>query len=43
MTEKNPLLDLRSKIDGLDREIMANISARARCAQDVAKIKKRAG
>ena len=43
MTDKNPLLDLRSKIDGLDQEIMASISARARCAQDVAKIKKEQG
>ena len=43
MTEKNPLLALRNKIDDLDREIMANISARARCAQDVAKIKKQQG
>jgi chorismate mutase/prephenate dehydratase len=43
MTEKNPLLELRNKIDGLDQEIMASISARARCAQDVAKIKKEQG
>ena len=43
MTEKNPLLELRNKIDNLDQEIMAKISARARCAQDVAKIKKEQG
>ena len=43
MTEKNPLLELRNKIDNLDQEIMAKISVRARCAQDVAKIKKEQG
>jgi len=43
MTEKNPLLELRNKIDAIDKQIMENISARARCAQDVAKIKKQQG
>jgi chorismate mutase / prephenate dehydratase len=43
MTEQNPLLDLRNEIDALDRKIMENISARARCAQDVAEIKKKLG
>jgi chorismate mutase/prephenate dehydratase len=43
MSEKNPLLDLRNEIDALDRQIMENISARARCAQSVAEIKEKLG
>jgi chorismate mutase/prephenate dehydratase len=43
MSDKNPLLGLRQKIDALDLEIMQNISARARCAQQVAEVKKERG
>ena len=43
MAEKNPLLELRNEIDALDRQIMENISARARCAQSVAEVKEKLG
>lgn len=41
MSEKLPSLDaIRSEIDGIDAEIQRLISARARCAQQVAEVKK---
>lgn len=40
MAEDNPLLGLRDKIDALDLQIMQAISDRARCAQQVAEVKK---
>jgi chorismate mutase/prephenate dehydratase len=40
MTDNNPLLALRDKIDALDLQIMQAISDRARCAQQVAEVKK---
>ena len=43
MTDNNPLLALRDKIDALDLEIMQAISERARCAQQVAEVKKDQG
>lgn len=43
MSEQNPLLDLRDKIDALDLQIMQAISERARCAQQVAEVKKGQG
>ncbi|MGB1868462.1 MAG: prephenate dehydratase [Porticoccaceae bacterium] len=43
MTDNNPLLALRDKIDALDLEIMQAISERARCAQQVAEVKKGQG
>ena len=43
MAEDNPLLGLRDKIDVLDLQIMQAISDRARCAQQVAEVKKGQG
>ncbi len=43
MSEKDPLLVLRDKIDALDVQIMENISQRANCAQEVAQVKKSLG
>ena len=43
MAEDNPLLGLRDKIDALDQQIMQAISDRARCAQQVAEVKKGQG
>ncbi|MDG1199410.1 MAG: prephenate dehydratase, partial [Porticoccaceae bacterium] len=43
MAEDNPLLGLRDKIDALDLQIMQAISDRARCAQQVAEVKKGQG
>ena len=43
MADKNPLLELRKQIDALDQQIMEGISARARCAQQVALVKKGQG
>ncbi|HAZ80617.1 MAG TPA: prephenate dehydratase [Porticoccaceae bacterium] len=43
MSKENPLLDLRTKIDALDVQIMENISQRANFAQQVAKVKKGLG
>jgi chorismate mutase/prephenate dehydratase len=43
MADKNPLLGLRDKIDTLDLQIMQAISERARCAQQVAEVKKGQG
>jgi chorismate mutase/prephenate dehydratase len=43
MAEDNPLMGLRDKIDGLDLQIMQAISDRARCAQQVAEVKKGQG
>jgi chorismate mutase/prephenate dehydratase len=43
MADKNPLLGLRDKIDALDLQIMQAISERARCAQQVAEVKKGQG
>ena len=43
MSEENPLLGLREKIDALDLQIMQAISDRARCAQQVAEVKKGQG
>ena len=43
MTDNNPLLALRDKIDALDLQIMQAISDRARCAQQVAEVKKGQG
>ncbi|MDG1166196.1 MAG: prephenate dehydratase [Porticoccaceae bacterium] len=43
MPEENPLLALRDEIDALDLQIMQAISDRARCAQQVAEVKKRQG
>ena len=40
MSDKNPLLGLRDKIDALDLQIMQAISDRAKCAQQVAEVKK---
>jgi len=39
-TEAEKLLELRTKIDGIDAEISRLISARAVCAQEVAEVKK---
>ena len=38
MSDKNPLLGLRDKIDALDLQIMQAISDRAKCAQQVAEV-----
>ena len=43
MSDDNPLLGLRDKIDALDLQIMHRISERARCAQQVAEVKKDQG
>jgi chorismate mutase/prephenate dehydratase len=43
MAEDNPLMGLRDKIDALDLQIMQAISDRARCAQQVAEVKKGQG
>jgi len=43
MTEKKSLKSLREEIDAIDRELMNNISQRARCAQQVAEVKKQQG
>ena len=43
MSDKNPLLGLRDKIDALDLQIMQAISDRAKCAQQVAEVKKEQG
>jgi len=43
MSKENPLLGLRDKIDALDLQIMQAISDRARCAQQVAEVKKGQG
>lgn len=43
MSDKNPLLGLRDKIDALDLQIMQAISDRAKCAQQVADVKKEQG
>jgi len=43
MAEDNPLLGLRDKIYALDLQIMQAISYRARCAQQVAEVKKGQG
>ena len=43
MADRNPLLELRNEIDALDQQIMEKISARARCAQKVAEVKKQQG
>ena len=43
MSKENPLLGLRDKIDALDLQIMQAISERARCAQQVAEVKKDQG
>lgn len=40
MSEKLTLEDIRQKIDGLDTQIQSLISERARCAQQVAEVKK---
>lgn len=43
MSDSNPLLALRDQIDALDLQIMQAISDRARCAQQVAEVKKQQG
>ena len=43
MSDSNPLLGLRDQIDALDLQIMQTISDRARCAQQVAEVKKQQG
>ncbi|MBT5387989.1 MAG: prephenate dehydratase [Porticoccaceae bacterium] len=43
MSKENPLLALRDKIDALDLQILQAISDRARCAQEVAEVKKGRG
>lgn len=43
MSDSNPLLGLREQIDALDLQIMQAISDRARCAQQVADVKKQQG
>lgn len=43
MSKENPLLALRDKIDALDLQILQAISDRARCAQEVAEVKKGQG
>ena len=43
MNEANRLLALREQIDGVDRQILALISERARCAQQVGAIKQASG
>ena len=43
MTTKDSLSSLREKIDTIDLEIMRCISERARCAQQVAEVKKQQG
>lgn len=43
MSDSNPLLVLRDQIDALDLQIMQAISDRARCAQQVAEVKKQQG
>ena len=43
MSDSNPLLGLREQIDALDLQIMQAISDRARCAQQVAEVKKQQG
>jgi chorismate mutase/prephenate dehydratase len=43
MSDSNPLLGLRDQIDALDLQIMQAISDRARCAQQVAEVKKQQG
>ena len=40
MSDKKNLADLRSDIDAIDAKLVELISARARCAQAVADIKK---
>ncbi len=42
-TQKKTLLALRDKIDGIDTELARLISERARCAQEVAEVKKSSG
>ena len=43
MSDSNPLLALRDQIDALDLQILQAISDRARCAQQVAEVKKQQG
>lgn len=43
MTEKTQLEQLRDTIDGIDDQLLALISERARCAQTVAEVKQAAG
>ncbi|MGB2287409.1 MAG: prephenate dehydratase [Porticoccaceae bacterium] len=43
MSDSNPLLALRDQIDALDLQIMQAISDRARCAKQVAEVKKQQG
>jgi len=43
MSEQNKLLDIRDKIDAIDKQIQLLINQRAECAQQVAEIKIKAG
>jgi len=43
MTDKDPLADVRQRIDEIDRSIQQLVSERARCAAKVAKIKQQQG
>ena len=42
MTEQDPLKPIRERIDAIDAELLQLISERARCAQEVARIKRAA-
>ena len=42
MTDQDPLKPIRERIDAIDAELLQLISERARCAQDVARIKREA-
>jgi chorismate mutase/prephenate dehydratase len=41
--EKDPLAEIRQRIDEIDKSIQALISERAKCAADVARVKKQQG
>ncbi len=43
MNEQNKLLDIRNRIDAIDKQIQVLINQRAECAQEVAEIKIKAG
>ncbi len=43
MTDKDPLAEVRTRIDEIDTAIQALVSERAQCAADVAKIKQQQG
>jgi chorismate mutase/prephenate dehydratase len=42
MTDQDPLKPIRERIDAIDAELLTLISERARCAQDVARVKREA-